>query len=69
VEESIKKLFDNNDARDFIEDEYNSLKYMEGKNNDILAKEESEWRLKSRAIWQFKGDKNTKFFHRYAGHM
>eukprot|EP00253_Pinus_taeda_P026277 PITA_26277 len=32
----------------------------------LLESEESTWRLKSRALWLSLGDRNTKFFHKYA---
>jgi hypothetical protein len=45
---------------------YGYPKGTESKKELILSIEESTWRLRSRAIWLNNGDKNTKFFHKYA---
>jgi hypothetical protein len=42
------------------------LKSLETKSNQILLVEEEHWRQKSCAIWLKCGDRNTKYFHKYA---
>jgi hypothetical protein len=42
------------------------LRSLKQRKDLFLTTEESTWRLKSRAIWIAKGDKNTKFFYKYS---
>jgi hypothetical protein len=66
VEEQIATLFHNNPSHIFNAEDINLLHELTHKKNKILAHEEATWRLRSRAIWIEKGDKNTSFFHKYA---
>jgi hypothetical protein len=42
------------------------LKYLETEHNQILLLEEEHWRQKSCAVWLKCGDRNNKYFHKYA---
>ncbi|XP_059069166.1 uncharacterized protein LOC131859441 [Cryptomeria japonica] len=42
---------------------YDRQKFLNLQSSETLAREESYWRQKSRDLWPFEGDRNTKFFH------
>lgn len=52
-----------------MEEEFLAFHSLEAKQQYFLAKDESLWRLKSRAVWIFEGDTNTIFFHHYANYI
>lgn len=66
VEEQMATLFHNNPSHIFATEDLNLLQELTRKKNEILAHEEATWRLRSKATWIEKGDKNTSFFHKYA---
>jgi len=45
-----------------------TLYTLESERKKLLLAEEERWRHKSKAIWIKIGDKNTKFFHRFASY-
>ena len=68
VEKKLRKIYSLNKAWIFLEEELKEVQKYELKWEELLAKEEDLWRLKSRDIWIKEGDSNTKNFHRHAMH-
>ena len=61
-------MYQGNEEGIFSEEENKLMKELEKKKEKLLAIEEKELRLKSRALWLEARDKNSKFFHNYATH-
>jgi hypothetical protein len=66
IEAKLSELFESQPSQIFKQEELNLMRALKTRKENILAIEESTWRLRSRALWMQKGDKNTSFFHKYA---
>jgi len=66
IEVKMAEIFEKCSSQVFVYEDMDILKTLKQRKELILSIEESTWRLRSRAIWLNKGDKNTKFFHKFA---
>ena len=66
IEQQLFDLFEKCPSQIFEQEDLELLKDLTQRKNAILSIEEATQRLRSRAIWIEKGDKNTIFFHKYA---
>ena len=68
VENKIDDIYGKSEKGVFNIEEVENLRLLEGNKDSLLKSEEKMWKLKSRALWLKEGEKNTKYFHRYASY-
>jgi len=61
VEQRISEVFDNCPSQNFTSSDLDYLSSLKQCKEKILEIEEASWRLRTRAIWLDKGNKNTVF--------
>ena len=65
VELKLKDEYDGNQSSMSSIEDISNLRNLEVVCHDLLSKVEVTWRLKSHVIWIVKGDRNSKFLHRF----